>query len=681
MNKNALLDAFKTAFGVPPFEQIKNEHYLPAYQEAIRQHKAEINAIVNNADAPTFANTIEALEYSGRLLDQVDNIFGNLMAANTNSKMQALAKDISPLLSAHIDDINLNKRLFERVKIVYTQTDKQVLNTEQRALLKETYKSFVRGGANLSKADSAGFREINKEVDVLSIQFGENLLAETNNFELWTDKPDDLAGLPQNIINVAKVSAKSRGHKDGWAFTLDQPSLMPFMTYSQKRALREQLFKGYISRGNNDNEHDNREIVLKIVNLRLERAKLLGYRCHADFILADNMAKNTRNVFNMMDAVMPKALNMAKKERDELQRLADNDGADIKIKPWDWRYYSERVRREKYDLDEEQLRPYFKLENVRDSLFDIARRLYGIKFERNRDTPTYHKEVEAYEVLDINGLVTGILYMDFFPRSSKRGGAWMTSFRKQYYENDKKVIPVISIVTNFTKPADDKPSLLTFEEVRILFHEFGHSLHGLLSDCRYRSLSGTGVPRDFVEMPSQIMENWASEPEVMKNYFKHYKTGDPIPDDLIKKIRNSARFNAGFAITEYTAAAYLDMYWHTITSPVTIGVNEFEASRMERLGLIPEIIVRYCSTCFSHIFAGGYSAGYYAYMWAEIIDADAFQAFQETSVFDKETARRFRETILSRGRTEDAIELYKKFRGREPEPEAYFKRKGLKGPL
>ncbi|RLD67841.1 MAG: peptidase M3 [Bacteroidetes bacterium] len=677
MSKNVLLEAFNTPFGVPPFEQINQEDYLPAYKEAISQHKAEVEAIVNNSDEPSFSNTIEALEVSGSLLAQVDNIFENLTSAVTDSTMQAIAKEVSPLMSAHKDDIFLNENLFARIKLVYKQKDQLELDTEQKTLLEKTYKSFVRGGANLSETDKETLRGINKELGMLSLQFGENVLAETNSFELLITNKDDLSGLPSSVIQAAEANAKGHNYESGWLFTLDKPSLIPFITYSDKRELREKLFKGYTLRGDNNNDFDNKEIVNKMVNLRLAKAKLLGYENHASFILADNMAKIPENVFNLMEQVMPKSLEIAKIERAELQKLSDSEGANIQIEAWDWWYYSEKVRKAKYDLDEEQLRPYFKMENVRDGVFDVSHKLYGISFVRNNEIPVYHKDVEAYEVQNPDGSVLGILYMDFYPRASKRGGAWMTSYRKQHYKNDTNVIPVISIVTNFTKPTENTPSLLSYDEVSTLFHEFGHALHGLLSDCHYTSLSGTAVPRDFVEMPSQIMENWASEPEVMKAYFKHYETGEAIPDELINKIQNSGKFNSGFVISEYTAAAYLDMYWHSITEPFTGDINQFEAEAMTKLGLIPQIVVRYRSTYFSHIFAGGYSAGYYAYMWAEVIDADAFQAFKETSIYDQATAKSFRENIISRGGTEDAMELYKKFRGREPNTDAYFERKGL----
>ncbi len=677
MKENVLLKPFDTPYGVPPFDKISKDDYLPAYKEAIKQQNEEIEAIVNNPEEPNFKNTVEALELSGSLLRRVDNIFQNLLSSDTDSSMQAIAKEVAPLLSEHTDNIYLNDKLFVRIKKVYEQKDNLDLNTEQQMLLKKTYDRFVRGGANLSGKDKERFRAINKELGLLSLNFGDNVLAETNDFELLITNKEDLSGLPQSVIDAAKVNAENHGHKEGWLFTLDKPSLIPFITYSDKRELREKLFKGYIMRGDNNNEHDNKEIVKKMVNLRLERANLLGYKTHADFILANNMAKTPENVFNLMDQVMPKATEMAKKELVELQKLADEEGANISIEPWDWWYYSEKVRKAKYDLDEEQLRPYFKLENVRDAVFDVAHKLYGVSFVRTDKLPVYNPEVETYEMKDSAGNVKGILYMDFFPRASKRGGAWMTSFRKQHYEDGKNVIPVISIVTNFTKPTADKPSLLSFDEMSTLFHEFGHAIHGLLSDCQYTSLSGTAVPRDFVEMPSQIMENWATEPEVMRTYFKHYKTGEPIPEELIEKIQKSGKFNAGFAISEYTAAAYLDMFWHTITEPFKGDVNQFEKDAMNKIGLIPQIVVRYRSTYFSHIFAGGYSAGYYAYMWAEVIDADAFMAFKENGIFDRKTAESFRKNILSKGGTEDAMELYKRFRGREPKTYAYFERKGL----
>ena len=677
MNTNVLLEKFDTPFEVPPFDQIKQSDYVPAYKEAIKQHDAEIEAIVNNTEEPTFENTIEALELSGQLLNRIDNIFNNLTSTNSDSVMQAIAKEVSPLMSAHSDDIYLNDKLFARIKKVYEQKDNLKLDTEQAMLLDKTYKAFVRGGANLSAEDKETLRGLNKELGILSLEFGENVLAETNAFEMLLTDEADLAGLPEGVRQAAAANAKDHGHESGWLFTLDKPSLIPFITYSDKRDLREKMFKGYIMRGDNNNANDNKEVVKKMVNLRLKKANLLGFKNHASFVLDNNMAKNPDNVFELLGKVMPKANEMAKKELTELQKLADSEGANIKIEAWDWWYYSEKVRKAKYDLDEEQLRPYFKLENVRDAVFAVSGKLYGLKFVRNKDIPVYHKDAEAYEVHNADGSLQAILYMDFYPRASKRAGAWMTSFRKQHFKDGKNIIPIISVVTNFTKPTADKPSLLNYDEVSTLFHEFGHALHGMLSDCKYNSLSGTAVPRDFVEMPSQIMENWASEPEVMKAYFKHYKTGEPIPDELIAKIQKSGKFNAGFAISEYTAAAYLDMAWHTITEPFTGDVNTFETEQMKKIGLIDEIVVRYRSTYFSHIFAGGYSAGYYAYMWAEVIDADAFQAFKEAGIFDKKTAQSFRDNILSRGGTEDAMELYKKFRGREPKIDAYLERKGL----
>jgi len=677
MTNNVLLQKFDTPFEVPPFDQIKQSDYIPAYKEAIKQHDAEIDAIVNNSEAPTFKNTVEALELSGQLLSTIDNIFENLTSTLSDSNMQAIAKEVSPLMSAHNDDIYLNDKLFARIKSVYEQKDNLKLNTEQSTLLSKTYKAFVRGGANLSAKDKETLRGLNKELGILSLQFGENVLAETNAFEMLLTNEADLAGLPEGIKQAAVANAKDHGYESGWLFTLDKPSLIPFITYSDKRDLREKMFKGYIMRGDNNNANDNKEVVKKMVNLRLKKANLLGFKNHASFILDDNMAKNPNNVFDLMGKVMPKANEMAKKELNELQKLADSEGANIKIEAWDWWYYSEKVRKAKYDLDEEQLRPYFKLENVRNAVFEVAGKLYGLTFVRNKDIPVYHKDAEAYEVHNADGSIQAILYMDFYPRASKRAGAWMTSFRKQHYKDGKNVIPVISVVTNFTKPTADKPSLLNYDEVSTLFHEFGHALHGMLSNCKYNSLSGTAVPRDFVEMPSQIMENWASEPEVMKSYFKHYKTGEAIPDELIAKIQKSGKFNAGFAISEYTAAAYLDMAWHTITEPFKGDVNAFETEQMKKIGLIDEIVVRYRSTYFSHIFSGGYSAGYYAYMWAEVIDADAFQAFKEAGIFDKKTAQSFRDNILSRGGTEDAMELYKRFRGREPKIDAYLERKGL----
>ena len=677
MNDNPLLTEWNTPYGVPPFNLIKTEHYLPAYNEAMKMHNAEIEAIVNSKEEPDFNNTIAALDYSGELLMRVDNVFENVNEANTNPEMQKIAKEVAPLLSAHYDNIWLNDKLFARVKAVNDIKEALNLTTEQQMLLKKVYDNFVRGGANLPEDQKAEFRKINEQLSLLSINFGENLLAETNDFTLVIEDEKDLSGLPESVKAAAAETAKEQGLEGKWVFTLQKPSLIPFITYAENRENREYLFKGYIERGNNNNEHDNKAIVSEIVNLRLRRANMLGYDTHADYVLDNNMAKTPDKVYGLIESLMDAGLVVAKQEVKDLQALIDKEGENFKLEPWDWWYYAEKLKKEKYAFDDETLRPYFVLENVQKGLFTVANKLYGLQLTERTDLPVYHPDVKVYEVKEADGSVIGILYMDFFPRESKRGGAWMTSFRKQYKKDGENVIPVIQTVFNFTKPTGDKPSLLSFDEASTMFHEFGHALHGLLSNCTYISLSGTAVPRDFVELPSQIMENWAAEPEVLKMYALNYKTGEPIPDELIEKMKNAGHFNQGFITVEFMSAALLDMDWHTITEQKNYDVTEFENASLEKMHMIPEIVVRYRSTYFAHIFSGGYSSGYYSYAWAEVLDADAFEAFKENGIFDQATARAFRENILSMGGTDDPMKLYVQFRGREPKTEAMLKRKGL----
>ncbi len=679
-SENPFFSEFKTPFQVPPFDLIEEEHFLPAYEKAIELQKQEIEEIVNNPEDPSFHNTIEALDHSGRMLDRVDNVFSNLRSVNTNDKLDAIAEQVEPMTAAHRDDINLNPDLFRRVMAVYDQKDELSLNTEQASLLDRIYKNFVRGGANLSDEDKTRLREINSRLSILTLKFGNNVLAETNNYKLYIDSKEDLAGLPENVIAGAAEAAREDGQEGKCLFTTHRPSMYPFLTYSEKRDLREKLHKAYYHRGDNNNEFDNKEIIEEIVALRLEKARMLGYETHAHYILERNMAKNPENVYKLLRPIWDAALPLAKSEVEEMQEIIDREGGDFKLENWDWWYYAEKVRKAKYDLDDEEIRPYFQLENVRDAFFQVANNLWGLTFTPIPDIPKPYPEAEAYEVKEADGSHVGVLYMDFFPRASKRGGAWMSSYRKQYRENGEKVYPVITTVFNFTKPAGDKPSLISFDEATTIFHECGHALHGLLSDCDYHTLSGTAVARDFVELPSSIMENWCAEPEVMRMYGKHYETGETIPDELIEKIQKSGHFNQGFVNVEYLSAAFLDMDWHTLTDASDIDVNRFESDALEDIGLIPEIVVRYRSTYFSHIFSGGYSAGYYAYKWSNVLDADAFEAFKETSLFDAETARRYRENILSKGGSEDPMELYKKFRGREPSIEPLLKRDGLVKP-
>jgi len=675
---NPLLLEYNTPFGVPPFEQIKNEHFKPAFDTAFIKHEEEINAIVNNTAAPDFKNTIEALDYSGALLLNVSSVFFNLLSANTSDELQAIAQEISPKMSAHYDNIMLNKALFEKVKSVYESNEKENLGVEQKRLLDETYKKFIRSGAGLNEQAQKRMREINQELSSLTLKFGDNVLAETNTFKLFVQTDEELAGLPQSLKDAAAEAAKQEGKDGQWLFTLQNPSIMPFLQYAENRDLRKKMVDAYISRGNNENDKNNNELITSIVNLRLERAKLLGYTNHAAYILEENMAKTPEKVYELVNQICKPGLEVAKKEAADLQKMIKKDGKNFKLEPADWRFYAEKLRKEKYDLDEEALRPYFKLENVKEGIFSVCQKLYGINFSVIKDIPKYHEEAEAYEVKDYDGKHLGVLYLDFHPRASKRGGAWMTSYREQYKKDGKDIRPVVSIVCNFSKPTEKQPSLLTFDEVETFFHEFGHALHGLLSNCTYLATSGTNVPRDFVELPSQIMENWVAEPEVLKLFAKHYETGEVIPDELINKITKSSLFNQGFATTEFIAAALLDMDYHTITEPLSITPGEFETNSLNNIGLIPEIVVRYRSTYFNHIFSGGYSAGYYSYIWSEVLDSDAFESFKEKGLFDKETASSFRKNILEKGNTEDPLQLYINFKGAEPKIDALLKKRGLK---
>lgn len=674
---NPLLAAYETPFNVPPFDKIKDEHFKPAFEEALKQHNLEIDSIVNNADKATFENTIVALENAGSLLSNVSTVFYNLNSANTNDSIQSLAKELAPQISAHSDEISLNGKLFDRVKSVYTNKDKFALDAEDLKLLEETYKGFVRSGANLSDADKESLKKINSELSVLTTQFGQNLLAETNAYELVVENKDDLAGLPTGLVSAAADVAKAKGKEGKWVFTLSNPSVMPFLQYADNRELRKNIWNAYQKRGNNDNESDNKEILVKIANLRLEKAKLLGYNSHAAYVLEESMAANPANVYQLLNKLWTPALNKAKVEAADIQKEIDAAQDTFKVAPYDWRYYAEKIRVKRFALNEEEIKPYFSLPSVREGAFETAKKLWGISFVALNNVPTYHEEVEVYEVKDKDGSHLGLLYADFFPRESKRGGAWMTSYRKQSTVDGKRVAPVISIVCNFTKPVGDQPALLTFDEASTLFHEFGHALHGLLSNVKYKSLSGTSVSRDFVELPSQIMENWASDSEVLKTYAKHYKTGEAIPDSLITKMENAGTFDQGFATTEYLAASLLDLDFHATQKPIAGDVNMFEKKAMDKAGLIDAIIPRYRSSYFQHIFSGGYSAGYYAYIWAEVLDSDAFAAFKEKGLFDQVTADSFRKNILEKGGTANPADLYKAFRGQEPDPIHLMKKRGL----
>lgn len=678
MKDNPFLTEWNTPYGVPPFEQIKTEHYLPAFEEAMRQQKAEIDSIVNNAETPTFANTIEALEYSGALLNKVAAVFFNLAECESNDEMTKIAEEVSPLLSKHGDDINLNAELFERVKAVYEQKESLDLNGEQMRLLEETYKGFVRGGANVPADKQARFREINEQLSLLSLRFGDNVLKATNEYKLVVDDKSKLAGLTEDQLAAAlEAGAGSEDTKGKYVFTIHNPSMLPFLANCENRELRKELWTAYANRCTSG-AYDNTAIIDSIVNLRLERANILGFESHAAYTLDDCMAKTPQAVEELLMNVWRPAIAKAQKEADEYKQMIKAEGADFELEPCDWRYYSEKLRKEKYNLNDEEIRPFFSLASVIQGVFDVSNKLYGLSFVENNEIPTYNKqEAVVYEVYR-EGEVIAILYMDFHPRASKRSGAWMTEFRGQYRTQDgENVIPVISLVCNFTKPTADKPSLLTFDEAETLFHEFGHGLHGMLSQCQYKSMAGTSVSRDFVELPSQVMENWCRHPEVMKTYAKHYETGEVIPDELIAKIENAGTYGQGFVNAELIAASLLDFKYHIITEPTKISLPEFEDKAMGEIGLISEIISRYKSTYFQHIFSGGYSCGYYSYTWAAVLDNDAFEAFKQNGLFDKATADAFRTNVLERGNTEDPMVLYKRFRGQEPSITPLLKNRGL----
>ncbi len=674
---NPLLNKFDTPFGVPPFKLIKAEHFMPAYLEAMALQNEEIDAIVQNSDAPDFDNTIAALDYSGNLLKQVSSIFSNIRSANTNDELQVIAKDLVPLTSAHRSNISMNPELFGRIKSVYEQEESLNLTAEQSKLLEKTYKNFIKGGANLNEEEKNKLREIDEKLSMLSLQYGENLLTETNSFQLIIEDEADLGGLPEAVISGAAEAAEEAELGGLWLFTLHKPSWIPFLQYSEKRHLREELYKAMYNRANNGNEFDNKEIISNMIKLRTERSHLMGYESHAAYMLEDRMAKKPENVYNLLMQLWEPALTIATKEAEMMQEMIDKEGGNFKLASWDWWYYTEKIRKEKYDLDEEEIRPYFNLEAVTNGVFSVVENLYGVTFDKREDIPAYHEDATAYEVLESDGTHLGVLYLDYHPRASKRAGAWSTSYRKQCYIDGEKVHTIGSIVCNFSKPTGDKPALLSFDEALTLFHEMGHAIHGLFSECNYPGISGTSVPRDFVELPSQIMENWGAHPDVLKTYAKHYETGEAIPDELIEKLSASSKFNMGFISTEYLAASFLDMDFHVTTEVKNIDVDAFEKTAMKKIGLIEEIIPRYRPTYFNHIFASGYSAGYYSYIWAEVLDKDAFEAFKETELFNQELASSFRENILSKGGTIDPMEMYLNFRGQKPDVNALLEGRGL----
>jgi peptidyl-dipeptidase Dcp len=674
---NPFFSEYNTLFGVPPFDLIDTSHYIPAFEAGIAEEKAEIDAIVNNTEEPTFENTILPFDKSGKLLKKVGRVFYNLNGANTNDALQAIARKISPLTTQHSDDIMLNDKLFQKIKTVYENRNSGKLNDQQIRLVEKIYQDFERNGANLSDDDKEKLRALNQKLSENQLKFRENLLAETNkNFKLIIEEEKDLAGLPQGSVDAAAETAKEEGMEGKWVFTLQKPSLIPFLQYADNRDLREKIYRGYYMRGNNNDMYDNKEIIFNIANLRSEKAKLLSYDTYADFIIDKNMAKTPEKVYEFLDQVMEPALEAAISDRDEMQKIIDAEGGDFKLESWDWWYYAEKLKKQKFDLDESEIKPYFVLENVRDGMFWVANNLYGINFTKLEGMPVYHPDVEVYEATEADGSHIGILYLDYFPRPGKRFGAWCSSFRPQSYEDGKKIYPVATIVTNFTKPSGDKPALLTWDEVNTLFHEFGHSLHGLFTDGKYNRTAGN-IPRDMVELPSQIMEHWTAEPAVINYYAKHYETGEVMPQELIDKIQKSLVFNSGFNTVEYIAASVLDLDWHSLEEPTETDVLTFEKESMNRIHLIKEIIPRYRSTYFAHII-GGYAAGYYVYLWAEVLDSDAFEAYKESGdIFNKDIAAAFRKNILAEGGSDEGMIQYRKFRGKDPSIEGLLKKRGF----
>ena len=677
---NPFFETYKNKYGAPPFDKIKNEHYMPAFKEGILQQTKEVNAIADRKEAPTFENTIAALEYSGDLLKKVSSVFFNLYSCNTNEGMEKIATEITPILSEHNDNIYLNAKLFARVKTLFDNKATLGLNAEQIRLLEKYHRIFIRSGAALNPDQKEKLRSINKELGLAELAFGKNVLDETNSYKKVIDKEADLAGLPESVRQSAAEAAKVDGKQGKWLFTTQKASFIPVLQYSENRELRKELLMAYSTRANHDNASDNKVVINKIMKLRTQKAQLLGFATSADFKLDDTMAKTPKAVYDLLKTVWTPALAKAKEEVAELQKIMDAEGKGEKLEPWDWWYYSEKLRKSNYNLDEEALRPYFKLENVRQGVFDLATKLYGLKFTKLAGMPVYDPDVEVFEVNNADGSLLGILYTDYFPRAGKHAGAWMNNITDQYIKNGINHRPIICNVGNFTKPTADKPSLLNMDEVETMFHEFGHALHGLLTQCTYPDLSGTNVARDFVEMPSQFMENFCWEPQVMKTYARHYKTGKLMPKEMMDKIQQAGTFNQGFINTELLAASFLDMDYHMKKDTLNFDVNAFEKVSFEKMGMIPQIISRYRSTYFNHIFSSDeYSAGYYSYTWAAVLDADAFQAFKETGdIYNPKVATDFRKKVLERGDSEDPMVLYKNFRGANPNPDALLKKRGLK---
>jgi len=673
---NPFFTDYDTSFQIPPFEEIKMEHYKPGFEQGMQEHLDEINDITDNKETATFKNTIVALERTGETLDKVSDVFFNLLSSNTNDQMDSLAQEISPKLSAHRDSILLNKDLYSRVKSVYDSRTTLNLNPEQTRLIEETHKYFVRAGIQLDEQSMERLKEINQQLSSLSVQFDQNLLKETNEgFVLVIEDKDQLDGLPKDVVDQASALAESEDHPGKWLFKPTRASMYPFLTYSTERDLREKLYNSYVKRGDNNNDRDNKNIAIEMSALRIERAKLLGYDTHADFVLENNMAKNTERVNELLNKVWEPALSRAKQEVREMQDLIDSEGGNFKFAAWDWWHYAEKIRQNKYDFTEAEVKPYFSERKVLAGAFDVANKLFQISFTERFDLPKYRDNIRTFEVKNNEGNTIGIFYTDYTIRPNKGGGAWMNTFRSQSKFDGIK-IPIVVNVCNFPPQNKDGVALLSFEQAETLFHEFGHALHGLLSNATYPSLSGTRVARDYVEFPSQLMENWANEPSVVQSYAQHYQTNESIPVELLQKISRASKFNQGFATTEYLAASYLDLAWHTREERVE-DANVFEQEILQKLGLIPEIASRYRSTYFAHIFAGGYSSGYYSYLWTEVLDADAFELFKEKGLFDTETANNLKTLIYSSGNTRDLMDQYRQFRGSDPQIEPLLERRGL----
>ena len=681
--ENPFLKKYNTEFEIPPFSKIDESDFMPAFKMGIEAHNREIDSIIKNSEDPSFENVIIELERSGSLLDRVGAVFFNLSGSTSNEAIQNIEKDISPILSQHYDSISLNPKIFKKIKYLWDNIDNLNLSIEERKILEEKYKNFIRNGALLEGDDKEKYSSINQEISKLSVEFSQNLLAETNNFEIILNE-NDLDGLPDDIIALAKEEAdkkyketKDSIYKDKYIFTPHRSSLYPFLTYSKRRDLREKLYKGYIMRGDNNNEFDNKEITAKISSLRVERANLLNFETHAHYVLDNTMAKTPEAVYGLLDQLWQPALSRASKELEELQSLVNKEGGNFKIASWDWWYYSEKLRKEKYDLNDEELKEFFTLDNTIDGIFKTANKLFGLSFSERFDIELYHEDARVWEVRDKDGSHLGIYIGDYYTRSSKRGGAWMSTFKDQS-NFDGRERPIVVNVCNFPPPSNDKPSLLNLEHVTTLFHKFGHALHGLVTNTEYKSLSGTSVSRDFVEFPSQVLEHWAVEPELLKSYAKHYKTGESIGDDLILKMQNASKFNQGFANVEYLAASYLDMDWHSLTTNEIQDTVEFEKNSLKKIGLIDEIVSRYRTTYFQHIYSSSYSAGYYSYIWAAVLDSDAFSRFKNSGeIFNKDLAEKYRKYILEKGGTEDPMELYRSFAGSNPEISALLNDRGL----